>query len=236
MNLNQLVSKYQHKLNDVDYEIYNQIQTHTGSKFTIKTIADEVHVSTTTVYRFCQKIGLSGFGELKAILNMDQQQSEANLTIESLDYYYRSIVEYVDQYDTAKLFEELQQTERIYIIARSIEENRIAREMNRVFLPLEKPIIILSSDEAINKHTFVMINQLLFIFNLEPSLSLPITMTSIINRRESFVTLIGNHYQSNYHFNEQLIFPVQLSSPVTTLSYTSYMMMIEILYLKYILS
>lgn len=54
-------------LNNLEIEVYNYVLTHMDKvlKMKIREVADETHVSTTTVLRFCAKMGCDGYAEFK---------------------------------------------------------------------------------------------------------------------------------------------------------------------------
>ena len=54
-------------LNNLEIEVYNYVLTHMEKvlNMKIRELADEVHVSTTTVLRFCAKMGCEGYAEFK---------------------------------------------------------------------------------------------------------------------------------------------------------------------------
>ncbi|ETY75403.1 MurR/RpiR family transcriptional regulator [Lactiplantibacillus fabifermentans] len=58
------------QLNQLELTVYDYIISHKKAitKMTIRELAEACHVSTTTVLRFCNKVGLDGFSELKYAL------------------------------------------------------------------------------------------------------------------------------------------------------------------------
>ena len=57
------------------------------SKMSIQTFAKEINYSTSTVLRFCRKLGFSGFPELKFFLRHQEQEpskKNSNYSIESI--------------------------------------------------------------------------------------------------------------------------------------------------------
>ncbi|SUQ54950.1 MULTISPECIES: hypothetical protein [Clostridium] len=54
-------------LNDLELSVYNYIiqNSHEVLKMTIKDLANNAHVSTTTVLRFCKKMKCDGYSEFK---------------------------------------------------------------------------------------------------------------------------------------------------------------------------
>ncbi|PXW87330.1 RpiR family transcriptional regulator [Streptohalobacillus salinus] len=73
-------------LNDLETDIYNYIVTHEKevTYMRIRELADETHVSTATILRFCKKVGCEGFSEFKTTLKIDL--AGRNQTVKSGDH------------------------------------------------------------------------------------------------------------------------------------------------------
>ena len=54
-------------LNDLEVSIYNYIISNSekASRMTIRELAAQLHVSSTTILRFCSKMGCEGYSEFK---------------------------------------------------------------------------------------------------------------------------------------------------------------------------
>ena len=65
-------------LNELEMTIYNYIITHAAqvSKMTIRQLVDILHVSSTTILRFCAKLGYDGWSEFK--FRLKEYVKEAN--------------------------------------------------------------------------------------------------------------------------------------------------------------
>lgn len=70
---NQALSQF----SDLDYEVYNFILKNSEkiSYMTIRELANEAHVSTTTITRFCRKLNCDGFSEFKIRYKMESEKS-----------------------------------------------------------------------------------------------------------------------------------------------------------------
>ncbi|MGL4774190.1 MAG: MurR/RpiR family transcriptional regulator [Clostridium sp.] len=80
------------KLKDIEVEIYKYILKNRDKVIymTIRELASEVHVSTSTILRFCKIIGCSGFSEFKSLLKLTNERSDDNGVIEdnTLEEFY----------------------------------------------------------------------------------------------------------------------------------------------------
>ena len=61
-------------LNDLEFEVYNYIVKNSDKilEMTIRELAQETHVSTTVILRFCKKVGCNGYSEFKVKLKLAQ--------------------------------------------------------------------------------------------------------------------------------------------------------------------
>lgn len=71
---NQALSQF----SDLDYEIYNFILKNSEkiAYMTIREVANEAHVSTTTITRFCRKLNCDGFSEFKVRYKLEAEKGE----------------------------------------------------------------------------------------------------------------------------------------------------------------
>lgn len=65
-------------LNELEMEVYNYVITHLEqvSKMKIRELAESTHVSTSTVLRFCSKLGCEGYTEFKLRVKMIRSQKQ----------------------------------------------------------------------------------------------------------------------------------------------------------------
>ena len=78
MQLDEIINKHKQDLNATDMVIWKYIVMHrqTVHHISIHELARACSVSSTTIVRFAQKLGLDGFGELKAVLKMEEATGE----------------------------------------------------------------------------------------------------------------------------------------------------------------
>ncbi len=67
-------------LNDLELSLYRYIMKNIGKVIymRIRELADEAHVSTTTILRFCKKVNCEGYSEFKVKLKMNVEENENN--------------------------------------------------------------------------------------------------------------------------------------------------------------
>ncbi|MGL5150157.1 MAG: MurR/RpiR family transcriptional regulator [Clostridium sp.] len=78
-------------LKDIDVEIYRYVLKNRDKVIymTIRELSQEVHVSTTTILRFCKNVGCSGYSEFKSMLKLSGEKTN-NIIREdnSLEEFY----------------------------------------------------------------------------------------------------------------------------------------------------
>ena len=74
-------------LNDLELSVYNYIveNSHKIIKMKIKDVANEAHVSTTTILRFCKKLGCDGYSEFKVKFKLYLDKKVENGQKDDLD-------------------------------------------------------------------------------------------------------------------------------------------------------
>lgn len=71
MNILENISK--RDFTEQDWLIFNYISNNNITSLTSYDLASECYCSTATINRFCKKIGIDGFGELRILLKLDQK-------------------------------------------------------------------------------------------------------------------------------------------------------------------
>ena len=107
--------------NELELSIYNCILKNKDSlsRMKIKDLADEAHVSTGTVLRFCKKIGCTGYSEFKLRFKESLDVGEAPLG-DPEEVTFRNFLSYTAtslfQESLDKAFRMLKESERIIFI------------------------------------------------------------------------------------------------------------------------
>lgn len=232
MQIESLMQINQAKLSPLDWQIYDYISKNPGSKLTLEDIAKQNHVSTTTVFRFCKKLGLTGFGELRALLKNQQQD-----IVNEVDFQktYHAIVSTIAGYDTYLMFKRLQKAQDIYLLARSELELRLAKEFQRIFFPLGKRIFILPNDQALKKTLSQINGQILLILAIDSNKEYPSELRTDKYLADSYRLVLSEVEYVAVLADEQILLPVPKEFSVHKIV-TPYVLALELLYLKLQLS
>jgi Transcriptional regulators len=65
-------------LNELEMEVYNYVILHLDEVATVKIrdLADQAHVSTTTIMRFCNKLDCNGYSEFKVKIKLMHKEKK----------------------------------------------------------------------------------------------------------------------------------------------------------------
>ena len=243
MSIQELMNKYYNNLNDNDKLICKYIINNkdTCYKLSIENFAAKCNVSSTTLFRFAQKISLTGFSELKVKLRLEAESKSNNKInlLEAVTDSYHKMIDHIKNKDCTSLFEKMYNAKRIIVYGSGYSQARVASEFKRIFLPTKKIIFNMHGNdmaEAIgalaSEGDFVIIISLSGeskgVIELAEILRLNCIPTLSITRMMN--NTLASLCEENLYINSILL-PEQY-----TINYeisTPYFILIELLYLKY---
>lgn len=121
----------------------------------VNELADNNYTSKSSVIRFCQKLGFSGYTELKNYIKWDQSvnnKSEGqNQVLDDVIGDIQRTLEYIGQSDWTKIYDKIKDTSQIYIIPTGFAQQSQAKEMYRLFLLLNKRVEIINNVSPSNE-------------------------------------------------------------------------------------
>lgn len=109
------------RLNDLEMQVYQFIIKHREgvSYMTIRELAEQAGVSTTTVLRFCRKMGCEGWSEFRIRLRLNEQQSAPMLNtagVSEMLSFFKSINNPEFEQLIAEAAQKINQAERVFFI------------------------------------------------------------------------------------------------------------------------
>lgn len=140
MKLEALINKYYYSLNPNDLIIWRYIYKHKEkcSNMPIEALAEACSVSRSTVMRFAQKLGMSGFSELKVHLKWEMEEirdTPENFADMVCDMNIRAIKRFREQkYDS--ICELLERSARIFTYGTGMAQKAVCSEFRRMMLSL----------------------------------------------------------------------------------------------------
>ncbi len=244
MKLDELINKYYKNLNESDLYIWDYISKHKKEceKLTIDQLAYNCNVSRTTILRFAQKISLQGFGELKVYLKLDNAKSIENINnIDIVCDTYFKVIKNVKEKDCTEIFEALDKAKTLYVYGVGMVQSSVKKELKRTFMTCGKIFYDLSGYTEVNsilelatdEDLFVIISvsgENEFIINFAKDLKIKnIPIISITKHRDNHLAKLSDH---NLYISTALL--PKISKGIDYESVTSYFILIEILFLKYV--
>ena len=137
MRLEEIINKQRQKLNATDMLIYKYIVQHrvAARHISIHELAKSCAVSSTTIVRFAQKLGFDGFGDLKAVLKMeDEAQADYKADVlEDLQHFYAQTASKVFKRNFDSASRLIHEANRVFIFASGYVQSNVAQELKRLF-------------------------------------------------------------------------------------------------------
>lgn len=243
MRLDELINKYYKHLNENDLYIWDYISKHRKEceKLAIDQLAYKCNVSRTTILRFAQKLSLKGYGELKVYLKLDNEKTKENINnVEIVYETYNEVIKNIKEKDCTEIFQVIDKAKTLYVYGIGMVQSSIKKEIKRTFLTAGKIFYDLSgyteasaiADLATDKDVFVIIsmsgeNQ--FILDFAKNLKIRnISIISITKLKDNSLAKLSDY---NLYTSTALI--PKISNDIDFESLTSYFILIEILFLKY---
>lgn len=110
--------------------------------------ARSCHVSKTMLVRFAQKLGFSGWRELKAKVKLDllEQVSDAGNLLQHITDSCQKMMDDLLKKDLTPFFALLKNARRVFVFGSGSSQTRVASEMKRIFLPVREMVQLQGHD------------------------------------------------------------------------------------------
>lgn len=145
MKIDELVNENYDKLTENDHQIFKYISKNKSevSELTSDELAKKCHVSRTTLLRFCHKLDLKSFAELKYLLKSQQDTEDQNLNIdiEEACRSYHKIIDEMIKYKYTDICSLIYNAETIYIYGTGNAQKAEAEAFKHMFLSMGKCVI-----------------------------------------------------------------------------------------------
>lgn len=142
MKFEKLIKENVNELNETDYHIYRYIRNNPSeiTELSINKLAVICNTSRTSVLRFAQKLGLSGYSELKFIVKNDLQNRVkiSNETIKEVYEDYTNSIKELMLYDNNEVSKLIYRSSRIFLVSSGATENHVAEEFKQMLFKTEK--------------------------------------------------------------------------------------------------
>lgn len=141
MKLDERFNTYRHQLGETDMLIWNYIQKHraTCSSLSIEQLGAKCNVSRTTILRFAKKLDYHGYRDLRVCLEMESGQEQLPPDpISQTCTIYKQAIDEISTADYTQLLRLIDESENLYICSSGMVQDAVANEMRRMFLSADK--------------------------------------------------------------------------------------------------
>lgn len=142
MKLDELFNEHRADLRENDLYIWKYLSSHRKecATLSIEAFGQRCNVSRTTILRFAQRLGLSGFSELKLLLRMEDAPCHMAPSdcIDQTCAAYQQMITDIRGKDCSDLFAQIDAAENLYVFSSGMLQDAVAKELCRVFLSGDK--------------------------------------------------------------------------------------------------
>ena len=137
MRLEELINEHKQVLNQTDMIVWKYILNNRSQMrhISIHDLAKRCCVSSTTIVRFAQKLGLDGFSDLKSLLKQEEITKEVNSQdiLASLEKFYSKTWSNLMKrnYDNASRL--IHEANRVFAFASGYVQSNVVQELKRLF-------------------------------------------------------------------------------------------------------
>lgn len=137
MRLEEIINQHRKSLNDTDMVIWKYILQHRSESrhISIHELARSCCVSSTTVVRFAQKLGFDGFGELKAVMKMEEPDQAVYQTdvLQDLGVFYEQTWDKLIKRNFDSASQLVHEANRVFAFASGYVQSNVVQELKRLF-------------------------------------------------------------------------------------------------------
>lgn len=144
MRFTDLINQNYTELNETDRLMSQYILDHFTEipKLSTQAFAKECLSSKSSVIRFSQKLGFTGFGELRNFIKWQDKEKILDQTLDFQKQIFndaKKTLSYIEEADWNALYQRIEASQNIYIISTGVTQQSQAAEMQRLFLLIGKP-------------------------------------------------------------------------------------------------
>ena len=134
MRLEEIINRHMKDLNETDMAVWKYILQHRreARHISIHELARACAVSSTTIVRFAQKLGFDGFGELKAVMKMEEPAKSFyhEDVLQDMQAFYNQTGEkiFARNFDSASRL--IREANRVYAFASGYVQSNVVQELS----------------------------------------------------------------------------------------------------------
>ena len=189
MRLEEIINRHKTELGTTDLLIWKYIYNHRAQvrHMSIHELARVCSVSSTTVVRFAQKLGMDGFGELKAVMKLEDKPSivDSGNVLQDMGSFYKQSWESIVKRNFDAASRLIHEASRVFAFASGYVQSNVVQELKRLFFYDDVLIY-----EIAGKEEFVSIarsmgkDDLVIIVSLSGETPLAVEFAELLQMRE----------------------------------------------------
>lgn len=245
MYLEELVNNNYDRLNENDLYIWKYICSHKREccKMSIDELAKECNISRTTISRFTQKLSLEGFSEFKIRLKWecDERDNCEDSTVDDIYENYHKTIEDMREKDILEICRMIYRSKNLFVYGTGTVQAAVADELKRHFIRGNKFFITLRGECEMDMILNIATEEdLIVIISLSGETKLAVEFAKKIKAKNipsiSITKLSDNQIAKLSNQNLYITTEcMKIKEEITFESTSQYFILIEMLFLKYIM-
>lgn len=211
------------------------------SRQPVDEFAQNCHVSKTMLVRFAQKLGFSGWRELKAKVKLDllEQISGTGDLIQHITDSCQKMMDELLKKDLTPFFTLLKNARRVFVFGSGSSQIRVASEMKRIFLPVREMVQLQGHDMCRAICDIAGPNDLVILISLSGESEAVVSLAQELRTRHvpavSITRMTSNTLASLCEENLYITSTrMNIAPGVEYETTTPYFILVEFLYLSYL--
>lgn len=147
MRLEEMINAAYEKLNENDFLIWKYIQRNKKEccDIAIEDLAEKCCISRTTISRFTQKLGFTGFREFKLFLKMEweREQVRSDILLEDVCADYRKSIQITKDTNLDEVCEHIYHAKRLFAFGTGETQHAVAQMIKRMFMNVKRFFVTL---------------------------------------------------------------------------------------------
>lgn len=201
MLFSDIVNQYYENLNEVDLQMVKYINAHPQEMTTMGTneFAKACHSSKSSVIRFTQKLGFTGFSELRNFLKW---QNDPKDTVAETSFKKRIFsdaertIRYLEDNDWANIYQALEKSRNVYLLGTGVTQQNQAAELQRLLLLIGKPAQMIPATSQSNEFKRIVEriteDDLIFVLSLSGENQHLFNVLNVLSTHHSTIVSITN--------------------------------------------
>lgn len=139
MIFSELIKRKYQDLGETDHEIYKYIIENKQliNNISITDLAKKTFTSKSSVLRFVQKLGFSGFTEFKYMIDWEERPRESQIfEVSEIHNYITKTTEMLENMSLVNLFHKINKSKNIYLISTGFSQQYQSQTLQRDFLKM----------------------------------------------------------------------------------------------------